>query len=82
MSDPSREQVGLALAAIHTTSNLITNVVYDLAAYPEYIEPLREEIKAVLAEDGSLMKTSLLKLKLMDSVIKESQRINPVSIGK
>lgn len=82
VSDPSREQVGLAVAAIHTTSNLITNVVYDLAAYPEYIEPLREEIKAVLAEDGSLMKTSLLKLKLMDSVIKESQRINPVSIGK
>lgn len=82
VSDPSREQVSLALAAIHTTSNLITNVVYDLAAYPEYIEPLREEIKAVLEGDGSLMKTSLLKLKLMDSVIKESQRINPVSIGK
>lgn len=81
VSDRPREQVGLALAAIHTTSNLLTNVVYDLAAYPEYIEPLREEIKAVLAEDGSLKKTSLLKLKLMDSVIKESQRINPVSIG-
>lgn len=81
VSDRPREQVGLALAAIHTTSNLLTNVVYDLAAYPEYVEPLREEIKAVLAEDGSLKKTSLLKLKLMDSVIKESQRMNPVSIG-
>lgn len=81
VSDRPREQVGLALAAIHTTSNLLTNVVYDLAAYPEYVEPLREEIKAVLAEDGLLKKTSLLKLKLMDSVIKESQRINPVSIG-
>ncbi|OKP11796.1 Fumitremorgin C monooxygenase [Penicillium subrubescens] len=80
VSDQPREQVGLALAAIHTTSNLLTNVVYDLAAYPEYVEPLREEIKAVLIEDGSLKKTSLLKLKLLDSVIKESQRINPVSI--
>lgn len=82
VSDRPREQIGLALAAIHTTSNLLTNVVYDLAAYPEYVDPLREEIKAVLAEDGSLKKTSLLKLKLMDSVIKESQRVNPVSIGK
>ncbi|KAJ6141563.1 Cytochrome P450 [Penicillium chermesinum] len=43
-------QMGLSLAAIHTTSNLLTNVVYDLAAHPEYFQPLREEIKAVLEE--------------------------------
>ncbi|KAJ5179836.1 hypothetical protein N7492_003046 [Penicillium capsulatum] len=73
-------QVGLAMAAIHTTSNLLTNVMYDLAAYPEYIQPLREEVRTVIAEDGNLRKTSLLKLKLMDSVMKESQRINPVSM--
>ncbi|KAJ5662701.1 hypothetical protein N7462_011627 [Penicillium macrosclerotiorum] len=80
LCDISRSQVGLALAAIHTTSNLMTNVIYDLAAYPEYIQPLRDEIRTVIAEDGVLKKTSLLKLKLMDSVMKESQRINPVSI--
>ncbi|KAJ5545289.1 hypothetical protein N7461_007593 [Penicillium sp. DV-2018c] len=78
--DQSCSQVGLALAAIHTTSNLLTNVLYDLAAYPEYIQPLRDEIRAVAAEDGILKKTSLLKLKLMDSVMKESQRMHPVSL--
>ncbi|KAJ5139157.1 uncharacterized protein N7515_004005 [Penicillium bovifimosum] len=78
--DQSCSQVGLALAAIHTTSNLLTNVLYDLAAYPEYIQPLRDEIRAVAAEDGILKKTSLLKLKLMDSVLKESQRMHPVSL--
>ncbi|OQD60165.1 hypothetical protein PENPOL_c027G03353 [Penicillium polonicum] len=78
--DQSCAQVGLALAAIHTTSNLLTNVVYDLAAYPEYIQPLRDEIRAVAVEDGVLKKTSLLKLKLMDSVMKESQRTNPLSL--
>ncbi|KAJ5598221.1 hypothetical protein N7537_008305 [Penicillium hordei] len=78
--DQSCAQVGLALAAIHTTSNLLTNVMYDLAAYPEYIQPLRDEICAVAAEDGVLKKTSLLKLKLMDSVMKESQRTNPLSL--
>ncbi|CAI7637535.1 unnamed protein product [Penicillium glandicola] len=78
--DQSCAQVGLALAAIHTTSNLLTNVMYDLAAYPEYFQPLRDEIRAVAAEDGVLKKTSLLKLKLMDSVMKESQRTHPLSL--
>ncbi|KAJ5703643.1 hypothetical protein N7493_011568 [Penicillium malachiteum] len=78
--DMTRGQVGLSVAAIHTTSNLLTNIMYDLAAYPEYIQPLRDEIAAMIAEDGILKKSSLLKLKLMDSVMKESQRIHPVSL--
>ncbi|KAF7594216.1 hypothetical protein BBP40_009920 [Aspergillus hancockii] len=73
-------QIGLSVAAIHTTSNMITNVMYDLTAYPEYIQPLRDEIKAIVEEDGVLKKTSLIKMKLMDSVMKESQRTNPVSL--
>lgn len=80
--DPTLIQIGLSLAAIHTTSNLLTNVMYDLAAYREYFEPLRNEIKEVVEEDGVLQKTSITKLKLMDSVLKETQRINPVSLSK
>lgn len=80
--DFTNGQLGLALAAIHTTSNLLTNIMYDLAAHPEYIQPLRDEIKAVFAEDGKLKKTSLLKLKLMDSMMKETQRTHPVGISK
>lgn len=80
--DQARAQVGLALAAIHTTSNLLTNIMYDLAAYPEYIKPLRDEIRAVEAEDRVLKKTSLLKLRLMDSIMKESQRTHPISLSK
>lgn len=80
--DITRAQIGLSLAAIHTTSNLATNVLYDLAAYPEYVQALRDEIKAVLEEDGVLKKSSLTKMKLMDSVLKESQRMNPVSMSK
>ncbi|KAJ5884561.1 hypothetical protein N7504_012133 [Penicillium tannophilum] len=78
--DMTNGQVSLSLAAIHTTSNLLTNIMYDLAAYPEYVQPLRDEIIAVIAEDGELKKTSLLKLKLMDSVMKESQRTHPISM--
>ncbi|KAJ5653715.1 hypothetical protein N7490_000718 [Penicillium lividum] len=77
--DMTRGQVALSLAAIHTTSNLLTNIMYDLAAYPEYFQPLRDEISTIIAGDGELKKTSLLRLMLMDSVMKESQRIHPVA---
>ncbi|RAL16400.1 cytochrome P450 [Aspergillus homomorphus CBS 101889] len=80
--DLAQWQMGLSLAAIHTTSNLLTNVMYDLAAHPEYIQVLRDEIKAVIDEDGGcLKKTSLTKMKKMDSVLKESQRMNPPGLA-
>ncbi|XRM46627.1 hypothetical protein ABZX51_009656 [Aspergillus tubingensis] len=75
--DVTTAQIGLTLVTIHTTSNLLTNVIYDLAANPEYIPFLREEIQSVLEADGTFHKTSLTKLKLLDSVVKESQRLNP-----
>ena len=78
----TRAQIGLSLAAIHTTSGMLTNLMYDLTAYPEYIQFLRDEIKTVLEEDGGLKKSSLSKMKLLDSVMKESQRVNPTGLGE
>ncbi|KAI2820521.1 hypothetical protein CBS115989_3651 [Aspergillus niger] len=75
--DVTTAQIGLTLVTIHTTSNLLTNVIYDLAANPQYLPPLREEIQSVLETDGTFHKTSLTKMKLLDSVVKESQRLNP-----
>ncbi|OJK01308.1 hypothetical protein ASPACDRAFT_1879884 [Aspergillus aculeatus ATCC 16872] len=75
--DATTAQIGLTLVTIHTTSNLLTNVIYDLAAHPEYLQPLREEIRSVMEADGCFQKTSLTKMKLLDSVVKESQRLNP-----
>lgn len=79
--DAVMPQVILAVAAIHTTTDLATQVVSDLAIHRELLEPLREEITTVLKEDG-WAKTSLYKMKLLDSVIKESQRLKPISFGK
>jgi cytochrome P450 len=59
--------------------------LYDLASKPEYIQPLREEILAALKEsDGIFTKDALYSCKLLDSFVKESQRLNPISlvIGK
>jgi hypothetical protein len=68
----------------------LSQVVFDLAARPEYIKGLREEIKEVLAEDGydidgegftKLKKSSYTKLRKLDSFLKESQRLSPPGIS-
>ncbi|KAI9046112.1 cytochrome P450 [Aspergillus affinis] len=79
--DLTLSQIGLSLASIHTTSNFLLNVMYDLAMYDEYVPILRDEIKAVVEEDGILRKSCLMKLKKMDSFLKESQRMNPISLA-
>jgi len=80
-----RIEYGLAFAAIHTTSSALTHVLFDIAAHPEYAEILREEIDTVVAEEnhpqGRLLKTSIPKLKKLDSFIKESQRVNPIQLS-
>lgn len=79
--DEAMAQLSLSMAAIHTTGDLITQVIYDLCEHPELIRPLREEAIAVLGTDG-WKRSSLYNLKLMDSVIKETQRIKPAGMGK
>ncbi|KAJ4258884.1 hypothetical protein NW762_007971 [Fusarium torreyae] len=66
-------QLFLSFAAIHTTTETITGCLLDIASYPEIVEPLRQEIIEVIGQHG-WAKTSLYKLKLMDSFMKESQR--------
>ncbi|KAI9735351.1 MAG: hypothetical protein M1818_006546 [Claussenomyces sp. TS43310] len=74
-------QLNYSLGAIHTTAITFMNCVYDLTARPEYIDLLREEIDATGWKEGDEMnKTILYKLKLMDSFMKESQRLSPVTL--
>ncbi|KAI8227055.1 Cytochrome P450 monooygenase 1 [Colletotrichum sp. SAR 10_77] len=70
-------QLGLSIASVHNTTDLLSQVVYDLAGDPEMVQRLREEAKQVIGESG-WSKTSLYNLKLLDSVIKESMRIKPI----
>lgn len=50
-----------------------------LALHPEYIEPLCDEIKATVLRDG-WTHNALGKMELMDSVLKESQRMKPTDV--
>lgn len=71
-------QLSLTVAAIHATTEALTTALVDLVTYPEIIPRLREEIIQVITEEG-WTKQTLYKLRFMDSFLKESQRLHPVS---
>ncbi|KAJ4994467.1 cytochrome P450 [Stagonosporopsis vannaccii] len=71
-------QLSLIFAAIHTTSLTATNIFYTLATTPEYIGPLREEIRSVLAEhNGDITGKALQQMEKLDSYMKEVNRFYP-----
>jgi cytochrome P450 len=74
----------LNFAAIHTSSFSITSAILELAASKqEYIDELRAEIEGVLAEyGGEWNKRALAKMQKLDSVMRESSRLNSfVTVG-
>jgi cytochrome P450 len=74
-------QSAINVAAIHTTTMNVTHTLYDLAAHPGHMGPLREEIASVLEGCGGVLdKNALTKLRKMDSFLRESQRINPPGV--
>ncbi|GAP91373.1 putative cytochrome p450 [Rosellinia necatrix] len=77
--DPAVYQIGLSMAAIHTTSDLLNQTLQNLVQRPALIDDLRREIVDVLRSDG-MTKTALYNLKLMDSVLKETQRLKPIKM--
>lgn len=79
--DPAVTQLMLSFAAIHTTADLLTQTILDLAVHPELMEPLRKEILEAL--DGKpIDKSSTQKMKLLDSVMKETQRMKPMQLSE
>ncbi|KAI0540062.1 cytochrome P450 [Xylaria digitata] len=73
----AKMQLLLSASSIHTTSNLTTDCIYDLAVHQEMQDVLREEAMEVFAEEDAWeRRDSIAKLKKMDSFIKESQRLS------
>ena len=73
-------QLALAMAALFTTTEVLKQVLIDIAQHPELVEPLRQEIRQSLSDHGIGI-AALANMELLDSVMKESQRQIPV-IGK
>lgn len=66
-------QLGLSLAAIHTTSELVSGIITDLCSHPEWFGPLCEEMASMIKAHG-WTKRALHEMRLTDSMMKESQR--------
>ncbi|KAJ0384320.1 hypothetical protein COL922a_008644 [Colletotrichum nupharicola] len=77
--DPVAFQLMISFVAIHTTYDLLGRVLLLVAEHQETIKPLRQEMVEVLQAEG-WSKTALNHMKLLDSTIKESQRISPTSL--
>ncbi|KAF8491191.1 cytochrome P450 [Russula emetica] len=67
------------LAAVHSTSLTLTQALYRLLAHPENIEPLREEVDAVIREEG-WTKAGVDKMHKIDSFIRETQRVDGLGL--
>lgn len=55
--------------------------MFNLAEHPQFIQPLRDEVINVIGRQG-WKKSFLYNLKLLDSVLKESQRLRPINDSK
>ncbi|KIK77776.1 hypothetical protein PAXRUDRAFT_834874 [Paxillus rubicundulus Ve08.2h10] len=77
VKDLTLRLLSINFAAIHTSSNSFTQALYILAANPQYIQPLREEVEAIVTKDG-WSKGSLAKMRKIDSFLKECQRVEGI----
>jgi cytochrome P450 len=78
--DVTMAQMRLIAVAFLTTSDMVEKVLARICKHPDLIQPLRDEVISVLGKDG-LNHKSLNKLTLMESVMKESQRLEPAVLS-
>ncbi|KAF7532699.1 hypothetical protein G7054_g7722 [Neopestalotiopsis clavispora] len=77
--DPAATQLAFAISAMHTTTELLKQTLVDICLHPELIQPLRDEAQSAVEQHGWTT-AGFYQMQLMDSVIKESQRMKPGSL--
>lgn len=75
-------QLALSIGAIHSSTDNLSKAVVKLCEIPEIVAPLREEITKVLDSTGGWSKLALYRMRLLDSFLKEVQRLAPFTIGE
>ena len=59
---------------------MFTHALFYLAANPQYIDPLREEVESIVEKEG-WSKAAVDKMRKVDSFLKECQRMEGISIS-
>ncbi|KAE8423444.1 cytochrome P450 [Aspergillus pseudocaelatus] len=69
----------VSFAAYHTSAAAPTQLLFDIAAMPELIAPLLDEYKSALRDNNhNISIKGFAQMVKMDSIMKESQRFNPL----
>jgi cytochrome P450 monooxygenase-1 len=78
--DPTVAQLTFAVAALHSTTDHLCQILIDLRDKTEVVAAARTELVGAVARNG-WNQTALSQLTLMESIMKESQRMKPINRG-
>ncbi|KAI1787001.1 cytochrome P450 [Ganoderma leucocontextum] len=67
------------LAALSTTTSILSHVIYHLAEKPDLLQPLREEIEASISVDGCTS-TAMGNMWKLDSILRETLRYHGIAL--
>lgn len=79
--DPAVAQLTFAVAAMHSTTDQLCQVLIDLRNHKDVVNALRRELIDAVTREG-WKQAAFNQLKLMDSVLKETQRLKPINQGE
>jgi len=71
-----QDEIFIVAASVESTSMTTLSILFDLIDRPESLAEIRDEISQVYAEYGSWTRQALGALRIMDSFMKESQRLH------
>ncbi|KOS44158.1 hypothetical protein ACN38_g4890 [Penicillium nordicum] len=77
--DAAAAQIAFAISAMHTTSELLKQTLLDICMHPDLIPVLRDEAQKAVEENGWTT-AGVFKMQLLDSAVKETQRLKPGSL--
>lgn len=80
--DAAMSTIVLFLLGTETMTDLLTQMLSDLSVRPEVVEAMRQEVMTIRPDQNGWRTKDLHRLRLMDSVLKESQRLKPFEFGK
>ena len=74
-------QLTLAMASLDTSTDLLAKTLCDLSDHPHLVDDIRKEIVEIVGAEG-LTQASIGRLYLLDSAMKESQRLRPLGYSE
>ncbi|PSN66994.1 SirB protein [Corynespora cassiicola Philippines] len=76
----AKQLMHLMFAGSSAPGGLVVQMVYQILMSPEYMEPLRKEIRDTIEETGGFTASFLSRTPLMESFVRETMRLYPTGV--